>query len=213
VLRNQVIGTQQFDIRRAPDRLFESAMGNMVADAMRLKYPDVEAAITNSGGLRQDLLCVPPSAGEQPCEITWGEVFAVLPFGNRTVIETLTGAQLEQAFLNGFSPFCNPAIATGRFPQVSGVKVTFACNGLTPVVSGMWKAPNGPAGPLTPIGHADTVRFVTNDFIFAGGDGYTVFALGTNVAAPLDDLLQVVVDYVAANSPVGPVVEGRIVGP
>ena len=38
----------------------------------------------------------PPSAGEQPGEITWGEVFAVLPFGNRTVIETLTGAQLRR---------------------------------------------------------------------------------------------------------------------
>ena len=40
----------------------------------------------------------------QPGEITWGEVFAVLPFGNRTVILTLTGAQLRTAFLNGFSP-------------------------------------------------------------------------------------------------------------
>ena len=49
VLRNQVIGTQQFDIRRAPTRLFESAMGNMVADAMREKYPGVDAAYTNSG--------------------------------------------------------------------------------------------------------------------------------------------------------------------
>ena len=45
----------------------------------------------------------------------------------------------------------------------------------------MWKAPNGPAGPLTPIGPADTVRFVTNDFMYGGGDGYTVFASGTNV--------------------------------
>ena len=143
VLRNQVIGTQQFDIKRAPTRLFESAMGNMVADAMRLKYPGVDAAFTNSGGLRADLNCAPPSAGEQPCEITWGEMFSVLPFGNRTVIETLTGAQLEQAFLNGFSPKCNPAIATGRFPQISGLKVTYTCNGLTPVVTGMWKTPTG----------------------------------------------------------------------
>jgi 2',3'-cyclic-nucleotide 2'-phosphodiesterase (5'-nucleotidase family) len=63
VLRNQVIGTQQFDIKRAPTRLFESAMGNMVADAMRAKYPGVEAAYTNSGGLRADLNCLPPSAG------------------------------------------------------------------------------------------------------------------------------------------------------
>jgi 2',3'-cyclic-nucleotide 2'-phosphodiesterase (5'-nucleotidase family) len=213
VLRNQVIGTQQFDIKRAPTRLFESAMGNMVADAMRLAYPGVDAAITNSGGLRADLNCAPPSAGEQPCEITWGEMFSVLPFGNRTVIETLTGAQLEQALLNGFSPKCNTAIATGRFPQVSGLRVTYTCDGTTPVVTGMWKTPSGIGGPQTPIGPTDTVRFVTNDFMFTGGDGYTVFAQGTNVLQPGDDLLQVAITYVTANSPVGPVVEGRIVGP
>jgi 2',3'-cyclic-nucleotide 2'-phosphodiesterase (5'-nucleotidase family) len=211
ILRNQVIGTQQFDIKRAPTRLFESAMGNMVADAMRLKYPGVDAAYTNSGGLRADLNCAPPSAGEQPCEITWGEMFAVLPFGNRTTILTLTGAQLEQAFLNGFSPVCNAAIATGRFPQISGLKVTYTCNGTTPVVTGMWKTPQGINGPAIPIGPADSVRFVTNDFMYTGGDGYTVFSQGTNVLQPGDDLLQVAIDYVTANSPVGPVIEGRIV--
>jgi 2',3'-cyclic-nucleotide 2'-phosphodiesterase (5'-nucleotidase family) len=188
-------------------------MGNLVADAMRLKYPGVEAAITNSGGLRQDVNCAPPSAGEQPCEITWGEMFSVLPFGNSTVILTLTGAQLEQAFLNGFAPFCNPAIATGRFPQVSGLKVTFACNGLEPVVTGMWKAPDGVGGTLVPIGIADTVRLATNDFMYSGGDGYSMLAQGTDVLLPLDILLDVVIQYVTANSPVGPVVEGRIVGP
>ncbi len=213
VLRNQVIGTQQFDIKRAPTRLFESAMGNLVADAMRAKYPGVDAAYTNSGGLRADLNCSPPSAGEQPCEITWGEMFAVLPFGNRTVIETLTGAQLEQAFLNGFSPKCNSNIATGRFPQISGLTVQYHCNGTSPVVDGMWKAPNGVGGTLTPIGPADTVRFVTNDFMLTGGDGYTVFSQGTNVLQPGDDLLQVAIDYVTASSPVGPVVDGRISGP
>jgi 2',3'-cyclic-nucleotide 2'-phosphodiesterase (5'-nucleotidase family) len=213
VLRNQVIGTQQFDIQRAPSRLFESAMGNMVADAMRLKYPGVDAAYTNSGGLRADLNCSPPSAGEQPCEITWGEMFSVLPFGNRTVIETLTGAQLQQAFLNGFAPACDPAFVggTGRFPQISGLKVTYTCNGTTPVVTGMWKTPQGISGPATPIGPTDTVRFVTNDFMYTGGDGYTVFSQGTNVQQPGDDLLQVSIDYVTANSPVGPVIEGRIV--
>ena len=97
----------------------------------------------------QDLRCRPPAAGEQPGEITWGEMFAVLPFGNRTVILTLTGDQLRQAFVNGFTPFCDPAFAggTGRFPQVSGLKVTFSCTGTTPVVTGMWKTPQGIAGP------------------------------------------------------------------
>lgn len=212
-LRNQVIGTQSVDILRDPARLHESAMGNMVTDAMRSKYPGVEAAFTNSGGLRADLLMSPPSAGEQPGEITWGEMFAVLPFGNRTVILTLTGAQLEQAFLNGFSPVCDPAIHTGRFPQLSGLKVTFTCNGTTPVITGMWKTPEGPAGTATPIGPTDTVRLVTNDFMYTGGDGYTVFSEGTDVLQPGDDLLQVTIDYVAANSPVAPAVEGRIEGP
>ncbi len=57
---------------------------------MRAKYPTVEASFTNSGGLRANLVGSPPSAGELPCEITWGEMDAVLPFGNRTVIENLT---------------------------------------------------------------------------------------------------------------------------
>ncbi len=186
-------------------------MGNMVADAMLGKYPGVEAALTNSGGLRQDLLFAPPSAGEQPGEVTWGEVFAVLPFGNRTVIETLTGAQLHAALLNGFSPVCNPAIATGRFPQVAGLQITFRCDGTTPVITALAKAPQGPTGPLTPIGPTDTVRLVTNDFMFGGGDGYTALSGGTDVLQPGDGLLEITIDYIAANSPVGPVVEGRIV--
>jgi 2',3'-cyclic-nucleotide 2'-phosphodiesterase (5'-nucleotidase family) len=77
----------------------------------------------------------------------------------------------------------------------------------------MWKAPQGVNGQLIPIGPADSVRFVTNDFMYTGGDGYTMFAQGTNVQQPGDDLLQVAIDYVAANSPAAPVVEGRIVGP
>ncbi len=210
-LRNQVVGTQSIDIRRDPARLSESAMGNLVADAMLDKYPGIDAALTNSGGLRQDILITPPSAGEAAGEITWGEVFAVLPFGNRTVILTLTGAQLTEAFLNGFSPTCNPAIATGRSPQVAGLSVRFHCNGLTPVVDAISKAPDGPAGPVTPIGPTDTVRIVTNDFMLTGGDGYTVLGQGTDVLQPGDGLLEITIEYITANSPVAPVVEGRIV--
>lgn len=210
VLRNQVIGSQSDDIRRDPTRLSESQMGNLVADAMRLKYPGVDAALTNSGGLRADLVYTPPSAGEQPGEITWGEVFSVLPFGNRTVIITLTGAQLRQAFLNGFSPVCDPAIATGRFPQVSGLRATFTCNGTTPEVTGMWRTPDGIGGPETPIGDADAVRLVTNDFMLTGGDGYSVFTEASDVAQPGDALLDVTIEHIADNSPVSAEVEGRI---
>jgi 2',3'-cyclic-nucleotide 2'-phosphodiesterase (5'-nucleotidase family) len=206
VLRNQVIGTQSIDILRDPARLSESAMGNMVADAMLEKYPGVDAALTNSGGLRQDLRMSPPSAGEAVGEITWGEVFAVLPFANRTVIETVTGDVLTAALLNGLSPVCNPAIATGRFPQVSGLLIEYTCSGTTPVINSLTRADG------TPILPTDSIRIVTNDFMYVGGgDGYTALAAGTDVLQPGDDLMTLVVEYIGAHSPVAPVVEGRVV--
>ncbi|MGS0685796.1 5'-nucleotidase C-terminal domain-containing protein [Nakamurella sp. GG22] len=211
-LRNQVIGTQSADIKRDPTRLNESAMGNLVADATRRKYPGVEAVLTNSGGLRADLNASPPSTGEeQPGEITWGEVFAVLPFGNTTVTLTLTGQQLTDALLNGLSPACNPQIATGRFPQVSGLKITYRCNGTTPVITELSKAPDGPNGTLTPIGPTDTIRIVTNDFMYTGGDGYTALRDGTDVLLTGNPLLDIVIDDIRDNSPISAAVEGRIV--
>jgi 2',3'-cyclic-nucleotide 2'-phosphodiesterase (5'-nucleotidase family) len=212
-LRNVVIGTQAFDIKRDPTRLSESAMGNLVADALTWFYPTVEASLTNSGGLRADINCNPPSGGEQSCEITWGEAFTVLPFGNSTVIETLTGDQLSQAMMNGLSPKCDTAISTGRFPQVSGLKIQFSCDVVTkkPIIEGMWKTPDGPGGVEIPILPADTIVIVTNDFMATGGDGYTVLKNGTDIKYPGDLLLDVVIEYIKTFSPVAPVVDGRVV--
>ena len=47
--------------------------------------------------------------------------------------------------------------------------------------------------------------------MFTGGDGYTAFARGTDVVQPGDALLDVAIEYITANSPVAPVVEGRVV--
>src|SRR4051794_893427 len=210
VLRNKVIGTQSVDLKRDnPDRLKESNMGNLVADAMRAKYPGVDAALTNSGGLRQDILIAPPTAGEQPGEITWGEVFAVLPFGNRTVIETLTYQQLKAALENGYKPPCGDiAGGTGRTPQISGIKVTVHCNGAVPVVDSIVRTSDNHT-----LAAGDTIRIVTNDFMYTGGDGYTALTGGTNVLQPGDALLDVTIEYITAHSPVAPKVEGRTVGP
>ena len=214
VLRNEVIGTQTIDLTRDLNRMRESILGDLVADAMLAKYPGVEAAFTNSGGLRASILQatgVPPGAAG---EITWGEVFALLPFGNRTVIFTLTGDQLTAALLNGFAPFCDPAFTggTGRNPQVAGLKIAFTCTGTTPTITEMSKAP--PGGAVTPIGPADTIRVVTNDFMFTGGDGYTAFTTATDVAQPGDALLDIVVDYIKANTPITAApAGGRITAP
>ena len=143
-------------------------------------------------------------------------MFAVLPFGNRDGHRDAHRRPDEDGVRSTASrPFCDPAINTGRFPQISGLKVQFHCDAAPgqPVIDGIWKTPNGATGPVTPLGRRDTVRFVTNDFMYTGGDGYTVFTQGTNVLQPGDDLLQVAIDYVTAHSPVAPTVDGRIVGP
>ena len=214
--RNAVIGTQAFDILRDnPARLQESAMGNLVADAMRAKYPGVDAAITNSGGLREDLLSARATGGEDSGEVTWGEAFAVLPFGNYIVLETLTYEQLVAAFQNGLRPPCGDSSGgTGRTPQFSGLKVTFHCNGIVPVVDAIALTPQGPSGPATPLGPGSSIRIVTNDFMFTGGDGYTALSGGTDVQQLPDELmLDALIEYIAAHSPVAPVKDGRRIGP
>ena len=212
-LRNVVIGTQSVDILRDnPARLKESAMGNFVADAMRAKYADddVQVALTNSGGLRADLVRTSITGGEQVGEITWGEAFTVLPFGNATVIETLTYEQLVAALANGFRPPCGDASGgTGRTPQYSGMWVQFHCTGIVPVIDNVWLAPPGPMPVTAPLGPGSTVRIVTNDFMFGGGDGYTALTGGTDVLQTGDLLLDVIIDHIKANSPVSAVIDKR----
>ena len=101
-------------------------MGNMVADAMREKYPGVDAAYTNSGGLRADLDCQPAerrrAAGRDHLGRGVRGPAVRQPDGDR---DADRAPSCSQAFLNGFTPFCDPAFAggTGRFPQISGLKV------------------------------------------------------------------------------------------
>lgn len=208
-LRARVVGSSPIDIRRDPNRLLESAMGNLVADAMLDKYEEADASLTNSGGLRQDIFRAPPSAGEQVGEITFGEMFAVLPFGNSTVIETVTYDQLVAALVNGFKPPCGDvAGGTGRTPQFAGLKVTVHCNGTVAVIDSIVRLRDNKT-----LAAGDTVRLVTNDFMFGGGDGYTALAGGTDVKQTGDLLLDVAIEYVTENSPVSPVVDGRRIGP
>ena len=206
VLRNQVIGTQ---VERHPARPDPAAR---VGDGQPGRRRDARQVPGRRRGVHQ---LRRPAAGprlharrapaRQPCEITWGEMFAVLPFGNRTVIAHATPARSSSRP----SSTASRRSATRPSPRAGSRRCPACerrsrCNGTTPVVTGMWKTPDGIGGPQTPIGPTDTVRFVTNDFMFTGGDGYTAFAGGTDVLQPGDDLLQVTIDYVTANSPVNP---------
>jgi 2',3'-cyclic-nucleotide 2'-phosphodiesterase (5'-nucleotidase family)/predicted AlkP superfamily phosphohydrolase/phosphomutase len=202
-------------------RTCESLVGDVVTDAMLDKYAatGVKFAITNSGGLRADLTCpVPDIAGDfcpsytpPPYLITRGQVLGVLPFGNIVVTVTVSGAELKAMLENGVGPM--PAVQ-GRFPQVAGLCFTYdialpAGSRVTSAVTAD-AAGNCTATPVD-LTAAASYKIAENDFMAAGGDGYPVL---TSRATSQDIMDQVAADYVAAHSPLSPVVKafpnGRI---
>jgi 2',3'-cyclic-nucleotide 2'-phosphodiesterase (5'-nucleotidase family) len=76
------------DARFASNYHRETALGNLVTDAFRART-GAEVAVTNAGGIRSN-------AVYGPGEVTVGDVYSVLPFGNTLVTVELTGAELEQ---------------------------------------------------------------------------------------------------------------------
>ncbi len=196
---------------RADGRLCESLVGNVVTDAMRTKY-GTDFAITNSGGLRAALTC--PDAGPSgfcsastpALSITRGSVLGVLPFGNVTTTVTLTGAEVKAFLENGVSRMPG---ADGRFAQVSGLCFTYdvAAAAGSRVTSIVRQAADGSCTG-TPVDPAASYSVASNDFLLKGGDGYpNVYSRATT----RDIMDQDLADYVSANSPVSPSIQGRVV--
>ena len=199
---------------RADGRLCESLVGNTTTDAMRLTY-GTDFAITNAGGLRADLTCPTtdnptdfcPPYTPPPFPITRGQVLTVLPFGNVVVTFQLDGVELKSMLENGVSAMPG---ANGRFPQVAGLCFTYdisapAGNRVTGAVR---QAEDGSCtGAPVDLTSATSYSLATNDFMASGGDGYPVFI---SRAVTRDIMDQVLADYVAANTPISPAIQGRI---
>ena len=209
------VGTAQGRFPRGSnvERGGEAAIGNLVADSMRVKY-GTQLALTNAGGLRAALPSsyVPLAVGldrldPAPYDIVLGDVFAVLPFGNQVVTRTVTGTQLWAALENGVSQIASTTClgVDGRFPQISGFTFTFSCTAaagsrvLSVALTG--------GGPIARDATAYT--FATNDFVNNGGDSYTVFKDGQGVSRDL--MANVLRDHITTLGSITPVIEGRIV--
>lgn len=188
--------TTPLDSRRASVRGGETAIGNLVADAMR-KGVDADVALTNGGGIRGDKTY---AAG---VTLTRRDIQTELPFGNRTVKLEVTGAQLLEALEHGVSKVEEGA---GRFPSTSGLAMTWT-RSAAPGQRVKSVSVNGQ--PLDP---AATYTVATNDFIAKGGDGYTVFTQAETLidADAAKYMASMVMDFVAAAGQVEPKVEGRV---
>ncbi|MFK7857671.1 MAG: bifunctional UDP-sugar hydrolase/5'-nucleotidase [Granulosicoccus sp.] len=201
-IRNEVVAETAAVIEgnREVCRVQECAMGNLVADALLDRVADqgVSIAIMNSGGLRASI-----DAGE----VTMGEVLTVLPFQNTLSTFEVTGADIVAALENGVSQVEE---VKGRFPQVAGLKFTWdssrpANEGR--IIDVLVMKGDG----WTPIDPEATYGVVSNNYVRGGGDGYNVFA--ENASKVYDfgpNVESVVADYLAANAPYEPVLDGRI---
>lgn len=166
-------------------RVRETNLGNVVADAL-YEYGQTgfshktDLAVTNGGGLRETI------AKDKP--ITKGSVIAVLPFGNTISQIKVTGQNIADMFTKSLGsilqekdgktvldengqPLLEPS---GGFLQVSGAKVYYDTTlpAEKRVLYVVIKNPE--TGQYEALNLAKDYYLTTNDFLAAGGDGYTM---------------------------------------
>ena len=185
------------DSRTEAVRSGESAIGNLIADALRTAAT-AEVAIINGGAIRGDKFY---PAGTK---LSKRDILDELPFGNKTMLTIVPGKAILAALENGFSQIER---LSGRFPQVSGLSIV-ADPAAAPGARVKTVTVNGGALDL-----ARDYRLATNDFLARGGDGYGMLAGKTHVSADSGTRLVAldVIDYVEAAKIIDAKVEGRIV--
>jgi 5'-nucleotidase len=200
-IRNEVVAetTDAIDGERESCRAVECEMGNLVAEAMLARVADqgITIAIANGGGLRASI-----DAGE----VTKGEVLTVLPFQNTLSTFQVSGQDVIDALENGASQIEEGA---GRFAQVAGLQYTIdPSQPAGSRVSNVNVLIGGDAwGPIDP---AATYGLVSNNYVRGGGDGFAMFVDAENAYDFGPDLADVTAEYLAANAPYTPFVDGRI---
>jgi 5'-nucleotidase len=200
-------------------RARESPLGNFETDVLRAAY-GTQLAFDVSGAQRDDLPSgyqpadrrlrrpTPGYVVGPPYDLVRGDFFAVFPFDNLAVTFRISGRALWAALENGLSHglvvdgrFTN---AAGRFLQVSGFTYRFD--------------PRRPPGrrvvtvrlldgrPIRPDETEYTA--VTSDFVYRGGDGYTMIDNGSGTTREL--IAETVGRVVQERGTVKARIEGRI---
>ncbi|MEH7094992.1 bifunctional 2',3'-cyclic-nucleotide 2'-phosphodiesterase/3'-nucleotidase [Neobacillus vireti] len=190
-ITNQVVGNAEAPISRTTNEAGEAPLGNLIADGMKAAT-GTDFAFMNIGGIRDDI----KDAGD----ITWGELFAIQPFGNDIVTENITGEQVRTLLNQQFAADRN------RIMQISGLKYTWSNNlPLGKKVIDIY-LPDG-----TKIDPNGTYSVTVNNFMADGGDGFVVLKQGTNRVTRMSDL-DAFVNYIKSfnGKPVTAKIEGRI---
>ena len=196
---DQQIGTTETELnsRTATVRGGEAAIGNLLADAVRLGT-GADIALMNGGGLRGNRIYPPGSP------ITRRDVLAELPFGNKALLLDIAGSDLKEALEQSLA---GAERLTGAFPHVSGLTVQADVS--RPVGDRVTSVMvNGE--PLAEEAH---YKLATNDFLARGGDGLSALERATMLIPPSEAelLADHVIAYVSEQGTVAPALEGRVV--
>ena len=143
----------------------ETPLGDLIADAQLAwarSHGGADLALMNAGGVRTDLTPGPDR------RVTYGQLFALQPFGNGIVVHDLSGEQLKRLLEQQFDSGSNTAEKPNMLSPSAGLAFTYDLG--------------RPAGQrivsvtlnAQPIDPSATYRVATNSFMSSGGDNFTV---------------------------------------
>lgn len=199
-IANEEVGTITADLPREGAPSGESPLGSVLADAQLEGTQDngAQIAMTNPGGIRADMLYASSPVGEGDGVVTYGEAFTVQPFGNIMQTLTYSGEQLKAILEQQWGG------EETRILQISST-LKYSYSESAPV--------GEKVSDITvdgePIDPAGQYRVSVNNFLAAGGDGFTELANGTDLAGgPVD--LDAFMTYLGAHPGVEPPAADRI---
>ncbi len=198
---SRVVGRLPGPVDRSEQDL-ESPLADLIADAQlaATRAAGAQIAFTNATGVRTSLVPRPDGS------VTYGQLFALQPFGNGLVVKTLTGTQLRALLEQQFTDDRSVAKLKSLLAPSAGFAFRYDLRrpaGQRIVAMTLHGRPIVPAGRY---------RVTANNFLSSGGDGFVVLGQGTDtVDAGLD--LDALEAWVRTSPPVPAIGRARDITP
>jgi 5'-nucleotidase len=199
-IANRRAGSVTATLSRVPNNSGESVLGDIIADAQLAATAgatlgNAVIAFTNPGGLRADV------TRKDDGVVTYADLFASQPFGNQLVTLSLTGNQIKNALEQ---QWLDPRRT--RILQVSK-GFSYAWDSGKPLGEHVIAASMSLNGERNDP--ARSYRVTVNNYLSAGGDGFTVLKEGAAQQFGVNDV-DALDAYFQANGPISPTAADRI---
>jgi len=205
-LANKPVGSITADVLRAGPPSGESPLGDVIADAQLAdtRSAGAQLALMNPGGARADLVYRSGTPGVADGTVTYGQAYAVQPFGNTLQTVTLTGAQLKAVLEQQWQRQPDGSVATRVLQPSAGLHYSWSASA---PVGAKVSAITVDGQPVQPEAR---YRVTVNNFLAGGGDGFTELRGGTEVTGGGVDL-DAFTRYLGAHPNLAPPASDRIV--